>query len=57
MTAQVRLDSLRHKHEDLDTRLHDEEGRPNPDPVILSQLKKQKLWVKDEMNRLSDQVG
>ncbi len=53
MTQEVRLDSLRQRHEWIEACLNDEERRPLPDSAILSQLKRQKLRLKDEMGRLA----
>jgi len=45
------LSALKQKHTDLDNRLEQEEGRPMPDELVLHDLKKQKLALKDEMSR------
>jgi hypothetical protein len=46
------MESLKAKHSDLETRIADEERRPHPDEVFISDLKKQKLRIKDELNQL-----
>ncbi len=52
MNLNVRKDSLRSKHETLDSEIEVEESRPNPDDVHIHELKKMKLQVKDELNSL-----
>ena len=43
--------ALSEKHSMLDQRIAAESQRPLPDPIILSELKKQKLRLKEEMSR------
>ena len=52
MNLDVRKDSLKSKHETLDSKIEYEEGRPHPDDVQLHQLKKKKLQLKDELTAL-----
>ena len=52
MNLQSRLDSLKLRHADLETRIADEDHRPRPDSDMLSRLKLEKLRLKDEMERL-----
>lgn len=42
--------SLQAKHAGLDVQIAEEERRPNPDTAILSDLKKRKLRLKEEMS-------
>ena len=44
--------ALAGKHADLDARINQENQRPQPDVTILSRLKKEKLRLKEEMDRL-----
>jgi len=44
--------ALETKHATLDRRIADEEGRPAPDAIVLHDLKKQKLRIKEEMSSL-----
>ena len=53
MSLQARLDSLKGRHADLETRIDDEDHRPQPDGAVLSRLKLQKLRLKEEMERVS----
>ncbi|MCW3849240.1 YdcH family protein [Sphingomonas sp. LB-2] len=41
--------ALTAKHAVLDQRIASESQRPNPDSMLIAQLKKQKLRVKEEM--------
>ncbi|MBN9510024.1 MAG: DUF465 domain-containing protein [Alphaproteobacteria bacterium] len=52
MTLQTRLDSLRLRHAELETRLADEDSRPRPDTDVVLRLKLEKLRLKEEMERL-----
>ncbi|WP_010543411.1 YdcH family protein [Sphingomonas elodea] len=45
------LSALNAKHSQLDKRIAVETQRPLPDQMLLAQLKKQKLRVKEEMAR------
>lgn len=53
MTSEDRIESLRAKHQALETELKNETQRPNPDPAIVSKIKKEKLRIKDEIARLA----
>ena len=44
--------ALETKHAALDRRIADETHRPMPDPAILSDLKRQKLKLKEALNGL-----
>lgn len=41
--------ALQSKHAVLDRRLAEEEARPMPDTMVISDLKKQKLRLKEEL--------
>lgn len=43
--------ALQSKHAVLDQRLADEAGRPMPDAMLIADLKKQKLRLKEELTR------
>jgi hypothetical protein len=53
MALEQRIQSLRKRHADIEIRLHDEESRPRPDAMQLHRWKCEKLFLKDEMSRLS----
>jgi hypothetical protein len=46
------VESLRSKHEHLEHMIDDEMHRPLPDQGTVSRLKKEKLRVKEEIERL-----
>ena len=52
MSAEERIAVLKAKHSELDTELKNESGRPIPDQQLISQIKKQKLRIKDELAAL-----
>ena len=52
MSQQARIDSLKTRHASLDTRITEEDHRPQPDQGTLNRLKLEKLRVKEEMERL-----
>ncbi|MEE8189512.1 MAG: YdcH family protein [Kiloniellales bacterium] len=49
MIADERITSLRTKHAFLEQAIEEENQRPLPDDIRLSQLKREKLRVKDEI--------
>jgi hypothetical protein len=53
MTVSEHLASLRTKHADLEQRIQDEEHRPLPDQSLITDLKRQKLRIKDEIAQLA----
>jgi hypothetical protein len=52
MSLYARLDALKERHALLETRIFDEDHRPQPDSEALSRLKIEKLQIKDEMERI-----
>ena len=53
MGQDARTESLRAKHAEIESILIEEERRPFPDFVMVQELKKRKLRVKDELERAS----
>ncbi len=51
MSIDAHLEALKQKHSALDAAIHEEEIRPCPDDDAITNLKKQKLLVKDELER------
>ena len=49
MQTDVTTDSLRDKHASLERAIDEESQRPYPDDIRLSELKREKLRIKDEM--------
>lgn len=52
-TADSRIDALKIKHQQIDNTLQSEASRPLPDDAAIASLKKEKLRLKDEINRLT----
>lgn len=48
---------LEAQHAELDDALSAENARPMPDAVIVADLKKRKLRIKDELARLREPAG
>jgi hypothetical protein len=51
MSIQTHIDSLAEKRLHLKQRIAEESGRPAPDFVLITNLKKQNLMLKEEMQR------
>ena len=49
---QPRLQSLKDRHTALEARIGSEAARPMPDSLELGRLKREKLRLKEEMERL-----
>jgi hypothetical protein len=46
---QAHISALQHRHADIEARIEEESQRPLPDMATLSKLKKEKLWIKEEI--------
>ena len=53
MAEDDRITSLKTEHAELEEALDLETNRPQPNPAVISDLKKQKLRIKDELAGLS----
>lgn len=53
MAKSARLDTLTVKHSELDIRIEEEMRSPLPDHLRISNLKRQKLSLKEEIKQLS----
>jgi hypothetical protein len=53
MALDAHLDELSHKHRALDRKIEEEQGRPTANDFKIAELKRQKLRLKDEIERLS----
>jgi len=51
MSTTAHIEALKDKHTALDAAIHQEEIRPHPDDDAINNLKKQKLLLKDEIQR------
>lgn len=54
MSVDDQVESLKARHAELDMALSRENSRPMPDAVIIADLKKRKLRIKDALARLQD---
>ncbi|MEN0075243.1 YdcH family protein [Roseicella sp. DB1501] len=52
MNVAPRLRSLEERHAALDRQIDDEDARPRPDEAELTRMKREKLRLKEEMERL-----
>ncbi|MBP0443745.1 YdcH family protein [Roseomonas sp. SSH11] len=50
-----RLQSLKDRHNALDRRILEEDARPMPNTLELARLKREKLRLKEEMERFAAQ--
>lgn len=57
MSLQSRIESLKSRHAGLESRIFEEDRRPQPDAGALSRLKLEKLRLKEEMERLKGGVA
>ena len=53
MTISAHLQELRRKHQMLSDRVEQEQRSPGTDDLAIAELKKQKLKLKEEIQRLS----
>ncbi len=53
MTMEDRVETLRARHARLEHEIDDEIHRPLPDTIHVTELKRQKLRIKEEIARLS----
>jgi hypothetical protein len=52
MSTESHLSELERRHADLERQLAEAKSHPSADPLELSELKRRKLHVKDEIARL-----
>jgi hypothetical protein len=57
MSMHEHVDSLRTKHARLEEMIDEEQHRPMPDQPTVSRLKKEKLRIKEEIERLRGDGG
>ena len=50
------IEALRAKHQYFEEQIHDEMLRPRPDFSVITELKKTKLLVKEELMRCIDDL-
>lgn len=49
MNLEEQIESLKSKHHALEVAIDEENNRPHPDDVMIADLKKQKLRIKDKL--------
>ena len=52
MSLEAHIEALKEKHAVLETKIEAENNRPMPDDALVHTLKREKLHVKDEIERL-----
>ena len=57
MNVEEQVASLKARHAELEEALSQENARPLPDPATISDLKKRKLRIKDELAKLTVPTG
>lgn len=55
MSIESHLEALKRKHGDLEAKLHDYMNRPAPDQTKMTLLKREKLRLKEEIEKLGAQ--
>ncbi|GAB4176309.1 MAG: hypothetical protein OHK0024_13650 [Thalassobaculales bacterium] len=53
MVSQDQIEALKARHKALEVEIQEENARPLPDGAVIADLKRQKLRIKDEINRLA----
>jgi hypothetical protein len=56
MGLESHIQELSDKHHKLDEQIHEELLRPHPDDMMISELKKKKLRLKEEIERLRHDI-
>lgn len=56
MSLSSHLDELRRKHESLSLKIEQEQRSPGSDDLTIAAMKKEKLKLKEEIERLSASV-
>ncbi len=56
MTLDARLEELSEKHRALDRKIEEEMARPTADDLQIAEWKRQKLRLKDEIERLKHKM-
>lgn len=52
MSVSGHINQLATKHENLERAIEEENHRPLPDDYVIAQLKREKLKIRDELERL-----
>ena len=54
MSVESHINQLEIRHQSLKTRLNEISSSPSIDQSEIADIKRQKLWLKDEINRLQN---
>ena len=54
MSITGRIEELSHRHRELDSKIESETKRPAKDDILIAQMKRQKLRIKEELAHLQD---
>ena len=57
MAVHVRLETLEKKHDSLEEELHSALSHPSSDDTTITDIKRRKLRVKDEIERLRGELS
>mgnify|MGYP000897100103 CR=1 FL=1 len=57
MALEAHLSELSEKHRALDRKIEEEASRPTADDLLIADLKRQKLRLKDEIERLKHEMS
>lgn len=57
MSMQTHLADLEQKHQSLERQLDEALAHPSTDDLMISELKRRKLLVKDQIERLRQEAG
>ncbi len=57
MGLESHIQELADKHHKLDSQIQEEQHRPLPDDLMLLELKKRKLRLKEEIERLRTEIN
>ena len=57
MALDAHLVELSEKHRALDRKIEEEQARPTADPLKITEWKRQKLRLKDEIERLNHETS
>lgn len=54
MAVEAHITELQHRHKALETKIESERSHPSADSTAVAELKRKKLILKDEINRLQE---
>lgn len=57
MSTDARIDTLSLKHNTLEQEIEEEMARPVADTIRIAELKKMKLMIKDEIQRITSKAA